>query len=46
MRKIKEVVNKEDRRIYLGLFLVIMAVSLLLIEVSDKIWLLSNYKYL
>ena len=36
-KKIKEVVNKEDRRIYLGLFLVIMAVSLLLIEVSDKI---------
>jgi len=36
-KKIKEAVNKEDRRIYLGLFLVIMAVSLLLIEVSDKI---------
>lgn len=36
-KKIKEIVNKEDRRIYLGLFLVIMAVSLLLIEVSDKI---------
>jgi hypothetical protein len=36
-KKIKEVVNQDDRRIYLGLFLVIMAVSLLLIEVSDKI---------
>tara|TARA_Y100000389_G_C17446842_1_gene512140 strand:+ start:738 stop:1151 length:414 start_codon:yes stop_codon:yes gene_type:complete len=36
-KKIKEAVNQDDRRIYLGLFLVIMAVSLLLIEVSDKI---------
>ena len=36
-KKIKEVVNQDDRRIYLGLFLVIMAISLLLIEVSDKI---------
>jgi len=45
-KKIKEAVNQDDRRIYLGLFLVIMAVSLLLIEVSDKIWLLSNYKCL
>ena len=36
-KKIKEAVNQDDRRIYLGLFLVIMAISLLLIEVSDKI---------
>ena len=36
-KQFKKIIKKESRVIYIGIFLIIIAVSLLLIEISDNI---------